>query len=93
MQGLQMYLFGADEPMPSAEYLETRNKVLEAYNDAVKYGHVAATQSENYEIFCARLSGYADAVAIQLGLGAYETGMLRNYAFSAGDPIMLAKQH
>lgn len=93
MQSLQMYLFGADEPMPSAEELETRVKVLNAYNDAMKYGYTAASRTESYEVLCAQLVGYADGVAIQLGLGAGEKELLRNYAFSAADPIMLAKQH
>lgn len=94
MEGLQMALFDShDEAEPSFELLESRKRVLEAYSDAVRYGHIAATKAVNYEVLCAQLVGYADGIAIAFGLGASERELLRNYAFSSADPIMLAKQH
>ena len=93
MTGFQMPLFDRGEDVPSSEVLNNRVRVLAAYDDAMKYGHGAAVRAENYEVLCARLVGYADAVAFHLELDASEKKMLRNYAFSAADPIMLAKQH
>lgn len=92
MEGLQMALFDSED-VPSDEAIKASRTLFDAYHDALKYGHVAASKCSSYEELGTKLNAFADGVAIALGFDAAEREMVRNYAFAGADPVMQEKQH
>ena len=93
MEGFQMPLFDIGEVVPSDQALEASRTLSTAYQEARKYGHVAATKCGSYSELELWLNGFADGMTIAYSLNAAEREMVRNYAFAAADPVMQAKQH
>ncbi len=93
MEGFQMPLFDTGEMVPTDAELQASRTMSDAYSDALKYGQIVALKCDTYDDLARFLNGFADGMAIAIGLNTTEREMVRNYAFAAADPIMQSKQH
>jgi len=93
MDGFQMPLFDVGEVVPSDEALQASRMLSGAYEEARKYGHVAASKCNSYNELELWLNGFADGMTVAYSLNAAEREMVRNFAFSTADAVMQSKQH
>ena len=93
MEGFQMALFDCGEMVPSEADVQADRVRRSVYDDAKRYGQVAAAKCTDYWELGNVLNGFADGLAVAYGLDAAERELLRNSAFAGADPIMQTKHH